>query len=110
MSLSIKVTPTENGAVIAVNGFDISITVSTSEAGGKTPGENVIAVSVDRVKSRLDEFLEDLTVTQEEDEIIVRPTGYLGRERFASIAAIVRELGGSYVSAGKESRFVIPKD
>jgi hypothetical protein len=42
--------------------------------------------------------------------LIVRPAHYLGSDNFAKIAAIVRNLGGSYVSAGKNSHFEIPKN
>jgi len=37
------------------------------------------------------------------------PKRYLGRKRFSEIAELMRELGGNYVSAGKESKFLIPK-
>ena len=41
--------------------------------------------------------------------LIVRPAHYLGSDNFGKIAAIVRGLGGNYVSAGKNSHFEIPK-
>ena len=41
--------------------------------------------------------------------IIVKPKRFLGSDNFAKIASVVRELGGEYVSAGKNSHFEIPK-
>jgi len=48
---------------------------------------------------------------EETDEyILIRPRQYLGPENFAKIASIVRDqLGGEYVSAGRESHFRIPR-
>ena len=41
--------------------------------------------------------------------VIVRPAKFLGSENFSKVASAIRELGGSYVSAGKNSHFTIPK-
>lgn len=41
--------------------------------------------------------------------VIVKPSKFLGSENFAKVASAIRELGGSYVSAGKNSHFTIPK-
>jgi len=108
MSFSVKVTPTENGAVITVNGYDISITVKPAEAAVTPLPTPAPRITVDDVKSKLAEHLGELTISEEIEGIVVRPVGYLGREKFTSIARIVRELRGSYISAGKESRFAIP--
>jgi hypothetical protein len=106
MGLNLKVTPTENGAVITVDGYEISVTVKPVE-----PTEAAIPaarITVEEVKSRLAEHLGELTIQEEVEGIVIRPVGYLGREKFTSIARVIRELGGSYISAGKESRFTIP--
>ena len=42
--------------------------------------------------------------------IIVKPRRFLGSDNFAKIAAVVREIGGEYVSAGRNSHFKIPKN
>ena len=42
--------------------------------------------------------------------IIVKPRRFLGSDNFAKIAAIVRDLGGEYVSAGRNSLFKIAKE
>jgi hypothetical protein len=41
--------------------------------------------------------------------VIVKPRRFLGSDNFAKIASIVRELGGEYVSAGRNSHFKIAK-
>ncbi|MGD2066992.1 MAG: hypothetical protein PVI43_07500 [Candidatus Bathyarchaeota archaeon] len=41
--------------------------------------------------------------------IIVKPRRFLGSDNFAKIASIVRDLGGEYVSAGRNSHFNVPK-
>jgi len=43
------------------------------------------------------------------DEWKIKLRQYLGSEAFAKIAVIVKERGGTYVSAGKESHFRLPK-
>jgi len=43
------------------------------------------------------------------DATIIKPRSFLGSENFAKIAAIVHNLNGKYVSAGKSSHFRIPK-
>lgn len=41
--------------------------------------------------------------------IIVKPRRFLGSDNFAKIAAVVREIGGEYVSAGRNSHFKVAK-
>ena len=41
--------------------------------------------------------------------VIVKPRRFLGSDNFAKIASVVRELGGEYVSAGRNSHFKIGK-
>lgn len=54
--------------------------------------------------------LEELLSFEEQEKWIkVSPKRFLGSENFARIATIVRDLGGEYVSAGKNSHFKIPK-
>ena len=44
------------------------------------------------------------------DFIIIKPRRFLGSENFARIASVVRDLGGEYVSAGRNSHFKIAKE
>jgi hypothetical protein len=50
-----------------------------------------------------------LSFNQKGENWIIKPIAYLGQEHFAEIAAKVRELGGEYISAGRESHFRIPR-
>jgi hypothetical protein len=51
-----------------------------------------------------------LTFEEVKDFIVIKPRQFLGSENFAKIAAIVRDAGGEYISAGKESHFRIPRE
>lgn len=42
--------------------------------------------------------------------IIVKPRRFLGSDNFAKIASVVRNLGGEYVSAGRNSHFKVSKE
>jgi hypothetical protein len=50
-----------------------------------------------------------LDFEEREDGVIIRPRKFLGSENFAKIAKIVKDNGGSYVSAGKDSHFCLTK-
>ena len=44
------------------------------------------------------------------EHILIRPRQYLGSDNFARIASIIRDqLGGEYISAGKDSHFRVPR-
>jgi hypothetical protein len=70
-------------------------------------------VVVEPIKNASMLFPEDLKVLlsfeSEEDHWLVKPKQFLGSENFSRIAAIVRQVKGEYVSAGKASHFKIPK-
>ena len=83
-----------------------------------------LALSIDRflerelpVEARLEmlkeKFPENLkrlvTFEAVDNRVVVKPRGYLGNENFKQIAEIIKEAGGEYVSAGKESHFLVPK-
>lgn len=66
--------------------------------------------AVTSVKNNFPEHLaEQLSFEIKEDCAIIKPKQFLGSDNFAQIAAVVRNLGGEYVSAGKESHFKILK-
>jgi len=56
-----------------------------------------------------DNLVSLLNFTEEETYIRIAPIKYLGSDNFAKIASTIRELGGEYISAGKESHFRLPK-
>ena len=83
-----------------------------------------LALSIDRflerklpVEARLEmlkeKFPEDLKrlvkFETAESRVVVKPRSYLGKENFSKIAEIIKEAGGQYISAGKESHFLVPK-
>ncbi len=66
--------------------------------------------AIDQVKNNFPKDLAELlTFEIKENCAIIKPKQFLGSGNFAKIAAIVRNLGGEYVSAGKESHFKIQK-
>jgi len=66
--------------------------------------------SVEEVKKKFPENLQALLRFSDSTEyVVIEPRQFLGAENFAEIARIVRDAGGDYVSAGKESHFRVPK-
>jgi len=66
--------------------------------------------SVANVKAKFPEDLADLLLFEEKgDYVEIRSRQYLGSDNFAKIASIIRDEGGEYISAGKESHFRVPK-
>jgi hypothetical protein len=66
--------------------------------------------SIKDVKQAFSPELAGMLLFEERDHfIVVKPRRFLGSDNFARIAAIVRDLNGEYVSAGKNSHFNIPK-
>jgi hypothetical protein len=67
-------------------------------------------VTVEEVKKALPADLVDcLDVAPREQGtvIIIKTTGYLGSDNFSKIFAIIKGLGGEYISAGRDSHFKI---
>ncbi|UCC33352.1 MAG: hypothetical protein JSW53_06195 [Candidatus Bathyarchaeota archaeon] len=55
--------------------------------------------------------LEEMLTFEESDEyIVVKPRQFLGSGNFSKIASIIREAGGDYISAGKDSHFRIQRE
>jgi hypothetical protein len=80
-----------------------SAPVTFSEEGQKK--------AIEDVKMLFPENLEGmLTFEEVKDFVVIKPRQFLGSENFAKIAAIVRDAGGEYVSAGKESHFRVPRE
>lgn len=101
--------------------------ISTSLKRAGTPpaqahglGESVAAPSAETVTSAgrgledvrklFTKELEAMLLYEDKGNFIkVTPRQYLGSDNFAKIASIIREVGGEYVSAGRDSHFRIPK-
>ena len=66
--------------------------------------------SISEVKQAFSSELGGMLLFEESGSfVIVKPRRFLGSDNFAKIASIVRELGGEYVSAGRNSHFKIAK-
>ena len=67
--------------------------------------------SVNDVKQAFSSELAGMLIFEESGTfIIVKPRRFLGSDNFARIASIVRNLGGEYISAGRNSHFKVPKE
>lgn len=67
--------------------------------------------SIIDVQSKFPKNLEKLLEFRDKPEyIIIKPKQFLGSENFAKIATIARELGGEYISAGRDSHFRVLKN
>ena len=86
----------------SVSGLATAPTVSITPAG-KLYG-------IKDVKQAFSSELAGMLLFEENGKfIIVKPRRFLGSDNFAKIASVVRDLGGEYVSAGRNSHFKITK-
>lgn len=53
------------------------------------------------------ETLALLDIVQEGDKYIIKPKRYLGSDTYRKVAGIIRKNGGTYISAGRDSRFEV---
>jgi len=66
--------------------------------------------SINDVKQAFSSELAGMLLFEESGNfIIVKPRRFLGSNNFAKIASVVRDLGGEYVSDGRNSHFKITK-
>jgi hypothetical protein len=87
------------------------VKVPPAEVVPAPPPSEVKKRSTDDVRTLFPKDLEDMLLFEEKEEyIVIKPRQYLGSENFAKIASIVRDQGGEYISAGKESHFRIPRE
>ncbi|MDH5439098.1 MAG: hypothetical protein OEZ48_09550 [Candidatus Bathyarchaeota archaeon] len=64
---------------------------------------------IDRLRDSFsDEWQQRLEFTSNEKYFKVKPKHYLGSDKFGELASVIRNLGGEYVSADKDSHFRIP--
>lgn len=65
---------------------------------------------IEAVKAKFPSDLAELLTFKTEGQFtVLKPTRFLGSDNFAKIVAIVRDLGGEYISKGKDSHFKIPR-
>ena len=66
--------------------------------------------SLEDVRSSFPMDLADLlTFEDRPDYIVIKPRQFLGSENFAKVASKARDLGGEYISAGRDSHFRVYK-
>jgi len=75
-----------------------------------TPESRRVGRGVEDIRMIFKKELEELLSFEDMGDFIkVKPRQYLGSDNFAKFASTIREAGGEYVSAGRDSHFRIPK-
>ena len=101
-----------HGGKITRNGYFYWVFRSGSVVGRKKRGKAAETKPEAGGSDPAQLFPEDLrsllSFEQKADAVIIKPRQFLGSENFAKIADIVKQHGGDYISAGKESHFKIP--
>ena len=99
--------------VLSVISRDLTETSKALKASVGTPAvapKKEKMRTIDDIKALFPKDLEEMLMFEEaEEDIVVKPRQFLGSENFAKIASIVRDAGGEYISAGRESHFRIPR-
>jgi len=90
--------------------FSDATTVGRKLRKGKKPKPQAATkADVETIKANFPSDLAQLLSFQVEGQFVVlKPTKFLGSENFGKIASVVRDSGGEYVSAGRESHFRVP--
>jgi hypothetical protein len=102
--------------VIAGDVAEVSKSLKAVSAPAAAPPPAVSAVSsgkkrdINDVKQAFSSELAGMLFFEESGTfVIVKPRRFLGSDNFSRIASIVRDIGGEYVSAGRNSHFKVPK-
>ncbi len=94
---------TPSGPPVSQSAGQATLSTASSVAPQKTYG-------VASVKQAFSSELAGMLLFEETGKfVIVKPRRFLGSDNFAKIASVVRELGGEYISAGRDSHFKIAK-
>jgi len=87
-----------------------STPTTTPVATLKMPTPEPIGKGIEDIRMMFTKELEEMLIFEDKKDFIkVTPRQYLGSDNFAKIASTVREAGGEYISAGRDSHFRIPK-
>ena len=100
--------------VISSDLADVSKSLKAASGSAAAPAVSVASSEkkriVNDVKQAFSSELAGMLIFEESGTfIIVKPRRFLGSDNFAKIASIVRNLGGEYISAGRNSHFKVPK-
>jgi hypothetical protein len=80
-------------------------------AAPKIPTPKPVEKRIEDIRMMFPKELEAMLIFEDKGSFIrITPRQYLGPENFAKIASTVRETGGEYVSAGRDSHFRIPNE
>jgi hypothetical protein len=100
-----------------ISGDLAEVSKSLKAVTGPAPAPTVSAATsskqrdINAVKQAFSSELAGMLLFEESGKfVIVKPRRFLGSDNFARIASIVRDLGGEYVSAGRNSHFNVPKE
>ena len=100
-----------------ISGDLAEVSKSLKAVSGPATAPTVSAASsekkrdINNVKQAFSSELAGMLIFEESGTfIIVKPRRFLGSDNFAKIASIVRDLGGEYISAGRNSHFKVPKE
>jgi len=94
---------TPSGPPVSQSAGQATLSTASSVSPQKTYG-------VASVKQAFSSELAGMLLFEETGKfVIVKPRRFLGSDNFAKIASVVRELGGEYISAGRDSHFKIAK-
>ena len=84
-------------------------TPTPNASAGVTPALGQ-KLDINQVKQAFSPELAGMLLFEETSSIIiVKPRRFLGSDNFAKIAQVIREIGGEYVSAGRNSHFKVAK-
>jgi hypothetical protein len=89
---------------------EIALELTVIDGSQKKPAQPAKTRTVDEVEKSFPMELADLLSFEDRGKIIfIKPRQFLGTAAFKDTIGIVKDLGGQYVKAGKESHFEIPK-
>jgi hypothetical protein len=101
-----------HGGKLYQDGWFMWLYKNGATVGRKLKGKAKAPASQDDAQNITEKFPEDLrgilSFECQADVIIIKPRQFLGSETFAKVVDIVKQQGGEYVSAGKDSHFKIP--
>ena len=100
-----------HGGKLTRNGMFYWLFTSGSTAGRKKRGkaaETKAEAGLDPAQLFPEDLRSLLSFEQRADVVIIKPRQFLGSENFAKILDVVKQHGGKWISAGKDSHFKIP--
>jgi len=62
---------------------------------------------LDKIKNAINNWIEDVEITEENGSLVIVPKGYLGKGLWYEINEALKTFDAEWVSAGRESRWII---